>query len=169
MKSIIYYLKKLFDGFLYSFIGPFSMLFIIPQFLLKIDNRPDLPGFTILFIEEIGKYSMWFGAALAIWCSVVMFIAGKGTPLVSSPPQKLISNGIFGLIRHPMMLAINIVLLGEILTFGSYILILWFTAWLRIGHLIVVNYEEPQLERRFGKEYIEYCKIVPRWLPKIKK
>ena len=45
-----------------------------------------------------------------------------------------------------MMWALIIVLFGEILLFGSCILIIWLLAWLRIGHLIVVNYEEPQLD-----------------------
>lgn len=163
----MYYLKKLLDGLLYGFIGPFSMLFIIPQFLLKIDNRPNIDGFGLPLIEGIGKCFMWFGAALAIWCSVVMFIAGKGTPLVVTPPKKILTKGIFGIIRHPMMWAITFVLIGESVAFGSYILIIWLIAWIRIGHLIVVNYEEPQLLDRFGNDYKEYCNKVPRWIPNI--
>jgi protein-S-isoprenylcysteine O-methyltransferase Ste14 len=30
----------------------------------------------------------------------------------------------------------------------------------------VVFYEEPTLRRKFGAEYEEYCRRVPRWLPR---
>jgi len=31
-------------------------------------------------------------------------------------------------------------------------------------HLFVVLWEEPGLKKRFGKEYLDYCRRVPRWL-----
>jgi len=33
----------------------------------------------------------------------------------------------------------------------------------------MVNYEENILENKFGKEYIEYKRIVTKWIPSIKK
>jgi protein-S-isoprenylcysteine O-methyltransferase Ste14 len=33
-------------------------------------------------------------------------------------------------------------------------------------HLFVILYEEPELRRKFGASYEEYCKTVPRWFPK---
>jgi protein-S-isoprenylcysteine O-methyltransferase Ste14 len=66
------------------------------------------------------------------------------------------------------MWALFIVVLGEALTFGQWILFVWLIAMSRIIYLIVVNYEEPQLERRFGESWVEYCKEVPRWLPRFK-
>jgi protein-S-isoprenylcysteine O-methyltransferase Ste14 len=36
---------------------------------------------------------------------------------------------------------------------------------MRIIYLIVANYEEPQLERRFGESWTEYCQNVPPWIP----
>ena len=32
----------------------------------------------------------------------------------------------------------------------------------------VLGYEEPTLARRFGAEYEEYCRNVPRWLPRLR-
>ena len=76
------------------------------------------------------------------------------------------THGIFGYVRNPMMWALLFVLLGEALNFGSYLLLVWLVAWGRIGHLVVVMYEEPQLESRFGEQYREYCSRVPRWFPR---
>jgi protein-S-isoprenylcysteine O-methyltransferase Ste14 len=36
-------------------------------------------------------------------------------------------------------------------------------------HLFVVLYEERTLKRRFGASYEEYCKTVPRWIPRFSK
>jgi protein-S-isoprenylcysteine O-methyltransferase Ste14 len=33
-------------------------------------------------------------------------------------------------------------------------------------HLFVVLYEEPHLRRKFGRDYEDYCRRVPRWLPR---
>jgi protein-S-isoprenylcysteine O-methyltransferase Ste14 len=34
--------------------------------------------------------------------------------------------------------------------------------------LFVVLYEEPTLRRKFGVEYEEYCRNVPRWIPRLR-
>ena len=35
-------------------------------------------------------------------------------------------------------------------------------------HLFVLGYEEPTLRRMFAAEYEEYCRNVPRWLPRVR-
>ena len=32
--------------------------------------------------------------------------------------------------------------------------------------LFVIGYEEPTLRRRFGSAYLEYQRMVPRWIPR---
>ena len=168
LKFIYKIILRIIDGGLYGFIGPFSVLYIIPQFLMKIANIKSQEGFGIAGVETVGIFLMWSGAALAIYCTILMFLYAKGTPLVTSAPQKLLTRNIFAVIRHPMMWSLFIVVLGEALTFGQYILFIWLIAMSRIIYLIVVNYEEPQLERRFGKDWEDYCQKVPRWLPRLK-
>jgi protein-S-isoprenylcysteine O-methyltransferase Ste14 len=160
---------RLIDGALYGFVGPFSVLYIIPQFIMRLFSFTSRDGFGFQFIKITGMILMWSGAALAIYCTLLMFAFGKGTPLVTSAPQKIIIRNIYKYIRHPMMWSLFIVVLGEALCFGQWILFIWLIAMSRIIVLIVVNYEEPQLERRFGESWIEYTKQVPRWLPRIKK
>ncbi len=168
MFKIIYKnLLRLVDGALYGFIGPFSVLYIIPHFLMKLVPVREQDGFGLPWVEWIGIFFMWAGLALAIWCSVLMFLFGKGTPLVTSAPQKIMARSIYGIVRHPMMWALVLVVFGEILTYGHFILILWLIAMSRIIYLIVVNYEEPQLERRFGENWKEYCEKVPAWFPRV--
>jgi protein-S-isoprenylcysteine O-methyltransferase Ste14 len=96
-----------------------------------------------------------------------MFLFGKGTPLITSAPQKIMNRNIYSYVRHPMMWALMFVVLGQVLMYGHIILLVWLIALSRILHLIVINYEEPQLERRFGESWKEYCQEVPRWFPRL--
>ena len=157
---------KVIDGALYGSVGPFCMLYVIPQFLMKLVKIKTEDGFGIPWVETVGIVIMWSGTALAIWCAALMFRFGKGTFFVTSAPKKIMTRNIFGIVRNPMMWALYIIVFGEILTFGHFILIVWLIAMMRIIFLIVANYEEPQLERRFGDSWKEYCEKVPAWIPR---
>lgn len=165
MKKIFMVLLKIIDGALYGFIGPFCVLYIIPQFLMSVVRINAVEGFGIPGIEIAGIVIMWLGTALAAWCALLMFLFGKGTFFVTSAPKKIMTRNIFGVVRNPMMWALFIIVFGEILTFGHIVLIAWLIAMIRIIYLIVTNYEEPQLERRFGEEWTEYRQKVPGWIP----
>src|ERR1035437_1067462 len=132
LKHFFRIILQLIDGALYGFIGPFCMLYIIPQFLMKLVNIKTEDGFGIPGVETVGIIIMWLGTALAIWCAILMFLFGKGTFLVTSAPKKLMTRNIFGIIRNPMMWALYIIVFGEILTFGLFILLVWLIAMARI-------------------------------------
>ena len=36
-------------------------------------------------------------------------------------------------------------------------------------HLFATLYEEPYLRRTFGAAYEDYCRVVPRWIPRFQK
>jgi protein-S-isoprenylcysteine O-methyltransferase Ste14 len=48
---------------------------------------------------------------------------------------------------------------------SSVLMILFAAALFSFLHAIVVFVEEPGLEKRFGASYMEYKRLVPRWLP----
>jgi protein-S-isoprenylcysteine O-methyltransferase Ste14 len=166
MKKIFKVFLKIIDAALYGFIGPFCVLYIIPQFLMRVVRINAEDGFGIPGIEIAGIVIMWSGTALALWCAILMFLFGKGTFFVTSAPKKIMTRNIFGVVRNPMMWALFIIVFGEILTFGHLILIAWLIAMIRIIYLIVTSYEEPQLAIRFGEEWKEYCQEVPGWIPR---
>jgi protein-S-isoprenylcysteine O-methyltransferase Ste14 len=39
--------------------------------------------------------------------------------------------------------------------------------WLAF-YLFVRGYEEPKLTKTFGEEYREFCRNVPRWMPRVR-
>ena len=88
-----------------------------------------------------------------------------GTPAPWDPPENLIVIGIYKTVRNPMVSGIGFVLLGEGVTLGSSLLLLWLVIWI-VGNLIYTPLiEEPELEKRFGDAYLKYKENVPRWVP----
>jgi protein-S-isoprenylcysteine O-methyltransferase Ste14 len=78
----------------------------------------------------------------------------------------LVVAGLYRHVRNPQYIGVVLVVLGEALFFGSFVL-LGYVAFFMVGyHLFVRFYEEPTLARRFGEDYTRYCAAVPRWVPK---
>ncbi len=155
------------DGLLYAFICPFAVLYIMPRFFMAIPCFQASPGFGIQAVYYGGMALMWSGGLLALVCTLYMVIGFKGTPLVTMPTEKLLAKGPYAYVRNPMMLSLLLILLGEAFFFAHGLLFVWLICWARIGHLMVIDYEEPQLKRRFGEGWKTYCLKVPRWVPQI--
>lgn len=161
-------LTKQTDALLYLFVGPFAMLYIFPEFFLKIER--------MIFPDKVSPYAsglsgavlMVAGGVLAIWCGVVLLSRKGGTVSMFSSPDNIVKNGPFKYVRHPMMWSINMVLAGEILFYFSPFLCIWFIVWLRLAHLYISRHEEPRLIKQFGVHYEQYCKQTPRWFPKFR-
>ena len=120
------------------------------------------------WVAIIGIIMMIVGAILVLICVVVFIIFGKGTPAVFDPPGEFVAAGPYAFVRNPMYIGGFILLIG----FGLYhaslsILILAFILIVAF-HFFVLIVEEPNLERLFGKSYLEYKNKINRWLPKLK-
>lgn len=124
----------------------------------------ELPRWTRL----PGIIFMIAGGFLVLTCVGIFIIRGKGTPAAFDPPTEFVATGPYAFVRNPMYIGGFILLTG----FGLYhhslsILILLLLLFL-VFHLFVVYYEEPTLEKQFGKSYTEYKKRINRWIPKWK-
>jgi protein-S-isoprenylcysteine O-methyltransferase Ste14 len=93
---------------------------------------------------------------------------GLGTPAHVDPPKKLIINGLYRYTRNPIYLGALLVLLGHILWFGSGLVVIYFFLFFLAYQILITLIEEPILRNTFGNDYIEYCKNVPRWIPRFK-
>jgi protein-S-isoprenylcysteine O-methyltransferase Ste14 len=60
-------------------------------------------------------------------------------------------------------------LVGESIMFASYGIALFATLNFVINTIYFIFSEEPGLEKRFGEEYVEYKKNVPRWVPRFRR
>ena len=106
------------------------------------------------------------GVALWIWTVRLLARIGRGTLAPWDPTRRLVVAGPYRYVRNPMISAVLCVLLGEAALFGSPALLIWFGAFFAINWVGFAIYEEPGLVRRFGDEYREYRRNVPRWWPR---
>jgi protein-S-isoprenylcysteine O-methyltransferase Ste14 len=67
------------------------------------------------------------------------------------------------------MAAEVLVIWGETLYLSSLGVLLYAIAVSVGAHAAVRFVEEPELRKRFGARYEEYCRLVPRWLPRIRR
>ena len=82
-------------------------------------------------------------------------------------PRKLITDGIYSRVRHPRYVQFLVALMGYALIanhLASYIVV---ALWLPAIHVIVLL-EEKELHDHFGDVYENYCRLVPRYIPKMR-
>ena len=109
------------------------------------------------------------GVALYFACAFWGFaLRGKGTPAPIDPPKRLVAEGPYRIVRNPMYWSVAFVMLGEALAFRSLALAEIGVAFFAGTTLFVLLYEEPTLRRKFGAEYDDYCRRVPRWIPRLR-
>jgi len=112
----------------------------------------------------------WLGAALIVWCAILFFRHGQGSPHpFVAKTKRLVTSGPYGVVRNPMMWGVGAEIVAVCLYLGSVGLWFGFACFLFFLHFFVPGYEERDMERRFGQEYREYCRRVPRWVPRLRR
>ena len=105
------------------------------------------------------------GGALRIW--PVFVLGHRFSRLVAiQPGHKLVTSGVYGVIRHPSYLGLLVNSLGWALAFRSGVGIL--LTVLLIPPLIArIRAEERLLRTEFGGEYDVYCNRTSRLIPRL--
>lgn len=108
-----------------------------------------------------------FAVGIAVWiaCLDAFSRRGRGTPLPVDAPRHLVTDGLFGVVRNPLIAGELMVIWGVALHAASLGVVLYAIVVSVAAHLIVLYIEEPELRERFGEDYEAYCRDVPRWLP----
>lgn len=147
---------------LFSLILPIIVLILIP---LNIEKNIRVVNIWALVS---GLFLMIVGLTLLIITISSFIRIGKGTLAPWSPPKKLITGGLYRYVRNPMISGVLITLVGETLSIMSHNLLIWTITFFIINNIYFLLYEEPGLKRRFGQEYLDYKKHVPRWIPRLR-
>ena len=107
-------------------------------------------------------------AGLVVWYATLRLFArvGEGTLAPWDPTRKLVVLGPYRHVRNSMITGVLLVLLGEAALFGSPWILAWAAAFFAVNAVWFPLVEEPGLVERFGREYEDYRRAVPRWLPR---
>ena len=147
------------------------LLLLLPFFLIWIPYRIlILPERVYIFdmgvFRYLGLVPIALGIIIYILCSRSFVSIGKGTPIPFTPTKKLIVTGLYRFVRNPLYIAGVFVLAGEALLFQS-IGIFFYCLVMFGGFNLHVLMEETILAEKFGETYKRYCKVVPRWIPRL--
>ena len=127
-------------------------------------------------IVSVGMGFLLVGSALLVKWMVFWRKEGM-THATIKAQDRLITYGMYGYVRHPHYLSLMLICFGlsflslhffvpplplSILPFFPSILVLLYFYFLAIR-------EEKKLIERFGKEYLEYKKKVPMFIPRVRK
>ncbi len=81
----------------------------------------------------------------------------------------MVTTGPYTYVRNPMVTGMFILFFGLGVLFQSISLVFIFTPlFILLMVLELKAVEEPELEKRLGKEYLEYKKKVPMFIPWLK-
>ena len=142
------------------------VLFIVVS--LQVDKFIGLPELLPASLNVIMSVPILaIGLFLMLW-SNLNFIKAKGTGVPFNPPPKLVTSGPYTYVRNPMLTGVFIVLFGLGVLFKSISLVFIFTPlFILINVLELIAIEEPESEKRLGKEYVDYKKMVPMFIPRL--
>jgi protein-S-isoprenylcysteine O-methyltransferase Ste14 len=111
-----------------------------------------------------GWVMILLGTAGYLWCASNFVRQGLGTPAPIAAPERLVVRGPYRFTRNPMYVSVMLVILGQAALRWSGALLLYAAFVLLAFQLFVLLYEEPALTRRFGDDYLQYRRTVPRWI-----
>jgi protein-S-isoprenylcysteine O-methyltransferase Ste14 len=106
--------------------------------------------------------------ATGVILAVSLYLLNSSHKVVAGEhrPEKVISDGVFKYIRHPLYMSAVLFYVALIV---STLSIISFAFWLAIFifYNYIAGYEEKLLEIRFGDEYRSYRQKTGKWLPRI--
>jgi protein-S-isoprenylcysteine O-methyltransferase Ste14 len=114
-------------------------------------------------IRWLGVVLFAIGGALRIWPVFVLGRRFSGLVAIQ-PGHTLVTNGVYGVIRHPSYLGLLVSSLGWGLAFRSGVGVL-LTALMIPPLLAHIRAEERLLRAQFGDEYGAYCARTSRLIP----
>ena len=148
--------------------GTFSIItFLFAAVPVYLDRIFDIPG----FISQPLNYKLSIpiavaGIVLSIWTTLIFF-KSKGTPVPVNPPQMLITTGPYAYTRNPMHTGLFLIMIASGIYFASMLSLLVFSPiYIFFDTLLLKFIEEPELEKRLGKEYVQYKRRTPMFFPR---
>ena len=81
--------------------------------------------------------------------------------------RRVTTSGPYALVRNPIYIANTLVILGVVVMSEVVWMLPAAVVWCALIYSFVVRYEEGRLTAKYGRDYLEYLRAVPRWLPRV--
>jgi len=114
------------------------------------DTTWEVVAFLLLVVAAIGR----------LWTSA--YISGRKN-------NELVADGPYSLTRNPLYFFSSLGYMGAGLAFEKVSVALAFLVLFLLLHWPTILYEERKLRSKFGEEFDQYAREVPRFLPRLRK
>lgn len=144
---------------------------VVPWFIYTFIEKKYISffhHFNDALLDFVSGFLMSIGFLLFSWTVLLFAKVGNGTLAPWAPPERFVVVGPYKYVRNPMLCAVNLMLIGLAFLLKNENIILWQIIFLITNTLYFIKSEEPDLERRFGADYVLYKKNVGRWMPRYK-
>lgn len=118
----------------------------------------------------LGSLVYFPGMASALWARLVLgenyFVStGLGAQLFAG--HRLVTSGPFAIVRHPMYAGIILASFGSLLIYFTWTTLLFAC----FGPMLYLRayLEEAALAAAFGEQWQAYCKLVPAFVPRLRR
>ena len=147
---------------------PFTVAVLVPYWIAERYGVAFGLGRSVgLVIPQIVGLALLSSGLVLFVVSLRRFATdGKGTLAPWDPPSVFVVRGPYQFVRNPMISGVIMLLFGEALCLLSPPHGVWAVGILILNLFYIPVVEEPQLERRFGDSYREYCRHVRRFIPR---
>jgi protein-S-isoprenylcysteine O-methyltransferase Ste14 len=135
----------------------FLILIIALSFIIPIMR------FDFSYFKYLGILLIVIGIILNVWADN-LFKKRKTTVKPYEKSNKLIVECPFKVSRHPMYLGMFLILFGVFILLGNLISLILVVIFIILMELLFIKYEEKNMGKNFGKEYLRYKKKVRRWI-----
>ncbi len=144
---------------------PFNVTITIPFLILYFSKfKYNIPPIIQI---SIGIVILFIGLFLLIWTILLFDKIGKGTLAPWAATKHLVVQGPFKYTRNPMITGVLSILTAEAILLNSIHILFWMILFFFINCIYFKLFEEKQLEKKFGDEYIKYKKNTPAWIPNL--
>ena len=153
-------------SFRFFYILPFVMVIGIPWLILG-NNMWTVSEFSLG--KVLAALLFVFGLILSFLSQRRVYKPEQWTTqeIPFDEPNQLVIQGLYRYTRNPMMDGLYLMLLSEALFFKSWALFYFLIFVVVVSVMVVMCWEEPRLEKKFGDAYLRYKKGVPRFIPKL--
>jgi protein-S-isoprenylcysteine O-methyltransferase Ste14 len=136
----------------------FLVIWMLDSFVLKFSTF--LSAFVSLYIRLI---------AAGLISILAIYLVRSGHRAVSHDvisSSQLLTDGAFARVRHPLYLA-SLLFYVFLISLTLSLISLFIFICIFIFYNYIARYEERYLEKKFGQDYLDYKKNVPKWIPRL--
>lgn len=144
---------------------PLTIYLLVRFFGLDSENLNSSLWSTLLGVGETGMMiSMIFGY-LILFIGVGIFMAGWRALHRARQNNRLVTDGLYGLVRHPQYTGLFIAIFGEGIVHWPTIFSVALFPVIIFAYIMLARSEERKVLAQFGDEYLAYQRRTPAFIP----